>query len=350
MTSGPEQPTRPTAGGDVVPNEDLAAYWARHHEVPLTPLRAWGLPLVRDGAVLRNAGRSDFPEIVPCPDARPLEPRHAAGGADVLVLHDVADHDRFLTRVRRAAPRARTYLRYECALADFGQDPEAYAHRTLSTKRRKRLRHDVRQLEEQGEVTVRWVAPEEAEAMFAHFFRMLCQRAASTQAYDANLLRRDYLHGLWRRFAGRDLLVSVLLVGSTPVSFRTGFAVGDRFLGYMPAIDRDFSKASMGDVHMRLLLPQLVELGVSGYAMGKGTRGNKEVWENATYTLSTVVIPLSSRVRAYALTARETAVQRARRAVTEHGWDAPLRRALHRGLDRAGGAYRRSLESVRGPS
>ena len=341
----PEQRTRTTGSPSVLPGDDLADYWSRHHGFEPTPLRAWGLPLVRDGAVLRNAGKGDLPGIVPALDAPPVDPSPVRGAA-ALVLHDIADDDGVLAHVLRA-PGARAYLRYECASADFGRDPESYVRRTLSTKRRKRLRHDLRQLGEVGDVSARWVEPDEAAGMFEHFFRMLCLRAASTRVYDPNLRRREYLRGLWQRFAGRDLLVNVLLVGGTPVSFRTGFAIGGRFLGYMPAIDRGFSKASTGDVHMWLLLPQLVERGVRSYRMGKGTRGNKDVWGNGAYTLSTVVLPLSRSPRARAAVARESAAQRARRAVTRRGWDQPIRRVLHAGLDRPGSSYRRSLDHAR---
>lgn len=347
--TGREQRTPTTGPHAVLPGDDLAEYWARQHGFEPTPLRAWGLPLVRDGALLRNAGKADLPGVVPSLAAPPLEPSADARGAVALVLHDIADNDGALTHVLRASG-ARAYLRYECASADFGRDPDAYARRTLSTKRRKRLRHDLRQLGEAGDVTARWVEPDEAEDMFEHFFRMLCLRAASAKAYDPNLLRREYLLGLWRRFAGRDLLVNVLLVGGAPVSFRTGFAVGGRFLGYMPAIDRAFSTASMGDVHMWLLLPQLVERGVTSYSMGKGTGGNKDVWATAGYTLSTVVVPLSRSLRAQASLELEGANQRARRAVTRNGWDRPLRRLLHGCLDRPGSPYRRNLDQARGRS
>lgn len=327
------------------PTDALAEHWARHRGLPLARHRAWGIPLVRDGSVLRTAGKSDFPGVFP-DSAKPcLEPADPPRGATALVLHDIVDDDEVSGLASRLHPRARVYLRYECASAEFGTDPEAYWHATLSTKRRKRLRHDLRKLAEQGEVATRWVGPGDAEELFDHFFGMLCSRARHHGAYDANVLDRAYLRDLWRRFAGRELLVSALFVADRPVSFRTGYAVGKRFVGYMPAIDRDVSKASVGDLHMQLLMPDLVERGLSSYHMGKGSRGNKEIWATGTYTMSTVVVPLSDSVTARGIVAFEGARQRARRAVTARGWEQPLRGALHRFHTRPGAAYGRALQS-----
>jgi CelD/BcsL family acetyltransferase involved in cellulose biosynthesis len=320
------------------PSDGLAAFWAEQHRGDLTAHRAWGLPLVREGAVLHSAGKGDFPDVFADPDA----PAGFDGlDAAALVVHDVADDDGQLARLLAQAPRARAYLRYECGAAVFGDDPGAYMEEHLSTKRRKSLRYDRRQLERDGELAVRWIGADEADAMFSRFFALVCQRAALSGRYDPNVARRDYLHALWRRFAGDELLVSVLSVGQRAVSFRTGFAVDERFLGYMPAVDRSFSKASMGDVHMEALLPHLAERGLRSYHMGKGARGNKEVWENRTYTLSTLVVPLAGRLPAV----REAARQRLRRAVTASGWEDPLRRGIHWGLTRRPTAYRRALDA-----
>lgn len=336
--------TAAPGAGDVFPTDDVAAHWSRLRGLPLTAHRAFGVPLVRDGSVLRSAGRSDFPGVFPDPSRPPLEPPGPPRGVTALVLHDVPDGEALCRQAARLAPRARAYLRYECASADFGTDPEAYWHATLSTKRRKRLRHDQRKLAEHGDVTVRWVGQGEAEAMFDRFFAMVCSRARHAGAYDASVLDRTYLRDLWRCFAGKELLVSALCVGDRPVSFRTGYAVGGRFVGYMPAIDRSFSKASVGDLHMQLLMPALVERNLTSYHMGKGSRGNKEAWATGAYTLSTVVAPLAGSARARGVVAVEGARQRARRAVTANGWEQPLRSALHRLHTRPGAAYRRTLD------
>jgi CelD/BcsL family acetyltransferase involved in cellulose biosynthesis len=335
----------PTEPRHVFPTDDVAEHWSRQRAMPLTRFRAWGVPLVRDGSVLRSAGKSDFPGVFPDPSAPFLQPAQLPRGASALVLHDVTDEDGVPELATRLDPRARSYLRYECASATFGKDPEAYWHATLSTKRRKRLRHDLRKLSQQGEVATRWVDAADAEAMFDHFFRMLCSRAQHAGAYDANVLDRTYLRDLWRHLAGRELLVSALCVGDRPVSFRTGYAVGERFVGYMPAIDRGVSTASVGDLHMQLLMPDLVDLGLSSYHMGKGSRGNKEVWATGTYTLSTVVVPLSRSIVARGIVAAEGARQRARRAITARGWEQPLRSALHRVHTRPGAAYGRTLQA-----
>ncbi|HVL99508.1 MAG TPA: GNAT family N-acetyltransferase [Egibacteraceae bacterium] len=324
------------------PTDALAEHWSRQRGLELTGQRAWGVPLVRDGGLLRTAGRSDFPGVFPDPAQPPVAP---ARGATVAVLHDVADDEGMPGEAARAYPGARVHRRYECAFARFGTDPDAYCRATLSTKRRKRLRHDIRKLGAHGALTIRWVEPREADAMFDHFFRLLCSRVAYTRAYDANVRDEPYLRDLWRRFAGRELLVSALCVGDRPVSFRTGYAVGDRFVGYMPAVDRGF-RESVGDVHMQLLMPELVERGIAAYYMGKGSRGNKDVWANGTYTLSTIVIALSASLRARALVEVEGVRQRARRAVTAHGWDQPLRRALYAYHTRPGRAFGRTLRGA----
>lgn len=336
--------TAPVERHRAFPAGAVAAHWSGQRGLPLTDLRAWGVPLVRDGSVLRTAGASDFPGVFPDPTSLPLDPPVVPRGVTALVLHDVADEDGVPDQAVVLDPRARAYLRYECASAEFGSDPERYWQDTLSTKRRKRLRHDLRKLAEQGEVATRWVGTSDADAMFAAFFAMVCSRARHHGAYDANVLDRAYLRDLWRRFAGRELLVSALCVGDRPVSFRTGYAVGTRFVGYMPAIDRAFSTASVGDLHMQLLMPDLVERGLTSYHMGKGSKGNKEVWATGTYTLSTVVVPLSAGARARGIVAVEAGRQRARRAITAKGWEQPLRRALHRVHTRPGAAYGRVLE------
>ncbi|MEX0658584.1 MAG: GNAT family N-acetyltransferase [Egibacteraceae bacterium] len=336
--------TAPVDRHPAFPGDAVAAHWSAQRGLPLTPYRSWGVPLVRDGSVLRTAGGSDFPGVFPDPTSPPLDPPVPPRGVAALILHDVTDEGGVPDQAVVLDARARTYLRYECASAEFGTDPEAYWHDTLSTKRRKRLRHDRRKLAEGGEVTVRWVDAADADAMFGRFFAMLCSRARHHGAYDANVLDGAYLRDVWRRFAGRDLLVSALCVGDRPVSFRTGYAVGTRFVGYMPAIDRAFSTASVGDLHMQLLMPELAALGITSYHMGKGSRGNKEVWATGTYTLSTVVVPLAAGLRARGVTAIEDGRQRLRRAITARGWEVPLRRGLHRVHTRPGATYRRVLE------
>jgi CelD/BcsL family acetyltransferase involved in cellulose biosynthesis len=320
------------------PDAALAARW---EAAPLAEQTAWGLPLVREGAVLRNAGGSALPGIVPDLGA----PLPDTSAARVLVLRDLVDEDAALDRLD--VPGAQVHLRYLCWAARFGDDPERFLGTALSTKRRKRLRYDRRQLDKQGEVALRWAAPDEADDLVEHFLRLTAQRAAATGRYDATLRHPDELRAVWRRHVGRELLVSVLSVDGRPVSFRTGFAAGERYLGYMPAIDRDLDGVSVGDLHMALLLPELAALGLTSYHMGKGGLGNKEVWATHPYVMATVVVPLDGSPAARALALAEAARERARRAVTASGLETPLRRGIQRALTARDTPYRRALEELR---
>jgi CelD/BcsL family acetyltransferase involved in cellulose biosynthesis len=323
------------------PDPELARRW---EAAPLAPQRAWGLPLVRDGAFLRNAGGADLPGIVPDLSAPLLE--GDAGDARALILHDLVDEEGVLGRQRypdEGLAGAGVHLRHEAWAARFGDAPDAFSEEQLSTKRRKRLRYDRRQLDKRGEVELVWVGADEAPAEVERFLALTRQRALETGRYDAVLRRPERLRAIWRRHAGRDLLVSALRVDGRTVSFRTGFAAGDRYLGYMPAIDRDLDGVSVGDVHLWLLLPQLAELGLRSYHMGKGGLGNKDVWANLPYTISTVVVPLRRDVVSRAVVARLGGREWFRRRVTASGWEGPLRRGIQRALITRDTPYRRSL-------
>jgi CelD/BcsL family acetyltransferase involved in cellulose biosynthesis len=329
-------------GAAAFPDAGLARRWEGQ---PLAPATAWGLPLVREGRVLRNAGADDLPSVVPDLAAPLLDGE--LGDAALLVLHDLVDEDGRLGALELpgfAVPGAGLHLRHRAWAARFDDDPEGFCQRVLSTKRRKRLRYDRRQLEKRGEVTLAWVTPAEADREAERFLALTRQRACATGRYDAVLRHPDRLRAVWRRHAGRELLVSALRVDGRTVSFRTGFAAGDRYLGYMPAVDRDLDGVSVGDVHLQLLLPELAALGISSYHMGKGGLGNKDVWASEPYTISTLVLPLGRRVPARLLAAVAGGRQQLRRAVTASGWEVPLRRGLHRALTAVDTPYRRALQ------
>lgn len=325
------------------PSEAVAQHWAREHSHELTALRAWGLPLVRDGSLLRTAGGGDYPAVLPSPDGPPPDLRLLAGEASALVLHEVSDEHGFLDTVRRHAPAARVQWRYQCPVADFGGDPDGYMREVLSKNRRKKLRRSRRDLDELGTVGHEWVTQDTLPAMFARFFSLICQRAALSGLYDRNVLQRDALERLWRACLGRDLEVSVLTLDGTPISFRSGFVVGDRFLGHLPAFDRDLDHISVGHLHLALLLGELRERGITTYDFGKGARSSKEVWASRRYALSTVVIPLQRSPRAAALRTRERLEEKARATITERGWALPLRRVIQSALLRRDSEYRRVL-------
>jgi CelD/BcsL family acetyltransferase involved in cellulose biosynthesis len=327
------------------PTGHTARVWSELRGLPLTGSRAWGLPLVCDGRVVHNAGKDELPGVFPSA-AGGLPPRgDLPRDAVALVLHDLVDDDGVIARLLATQPEATAHRRYDCAVAEFGDDPEAYAHRQLSTKRRKRLRHDRRQIERRGQLAIEWVGPERVDAVFDAFFRTLCVRAAHTGRYDDNVTRARFLRELWRRGAGGDLWISVLWVGGRPVSFRTGFVVQDRFVGFMPSVDRDFDSASVGHLHMQMLLPELARKGVTAYYMGKGATDAKDIWGTGAYALWTVVVPVTNSPRARAAIAAVNARQRLRRTITARGWEKPLRRGLHWAALRRGGAYGRALRA-----
>ncbi|MBW3657555.1 MAG: GNAT family N-acetyltransferase [Actinobacteria bacterium] len=303
---------------------------------------AWGVALVRDGQVLRNAGGGSTPGVLLDPDLPPFEREAAPAGATALVLHDVIDLDGVLAAVRAHLPDAQVVHRYVCRSCDFGTDPEAFADRHLSTKRRKRLRADRRKLSDLGAVEARWLAPDEAAAAWGRYHALLVDRVLDTGRWDATVADGDARRA-WTATAGRELAVHALSVAGTPVSFRTGFVVGQRFLGLAPVAARDLSGVSLGDLHMRMLLDDLHARGATSYLLGKGDNEHKETWGTSTYDLSSVVVGLRDGTRSRAIVTAEVARQHLRRRVTERGWEHPLRRGLHRWASLTDRDYRAAL-------
>jgi CelD/BcsL family acetyltransferase involved in cellulose biosynthesis len=334
----------------MLPTDEIAAHWAGEHGMPLAGLRAWGVPLVRDGAVLRSAGASDLPAVFCDPDAGPPHPASIPGDVAAIVLHDVADEGDALSRIRAQVPGLRAVWRYECPVAEVGDDVDVYLRRTLSSNRRKKQRRYLRDAEALGSVAVRWVDGAEAAGMFPQFLAMVGQRARLSGRYDPAILEAPRTQRLWRVLGGRSLLISVLEIDGRPVSFRTGFRVHDRFVGYQPAIDRGVEGIGVGHLHLELLLRELVPLGVTAYDFGKGARSSKDVWATRRYDLHAVVLPLSSSLRARAVIAAELARERARATITARGWEQPLRRGIQRALLLGPTGYRRALDRSAPPT
>lgn len=303
---------------------------------------AWGVALVRDGHVLRSAGGGGTPGVLLDPALPPFDPAAAPPGTTTLVLHDVIDLDGALDAVRAHLPGARVILRYACRSCDFGSDPEAFAHRHLSTKRRKRLRADRRKLAALGDVGARWLRPDEAAAVWDRYHDLIVDRVVETGRWDATVTGGDVAR-VWATAGGRELAIHALLLAGTPVSFRTGFLVGHRFVGLAPVVARDVLDVSLGDLHMRVLLDALHERGITSYLLGKGDNDHKSTWGTATYDMSTVVVGLRDGVVARGVTAAEVARQRARRRITAMGWEHPLRVALHHWASLTDGDYRAAV-------
>lgn len=325
-----------------LPSADVAARWAEGNDRPLVG-SAWGVPLVRDGRVLRTAGGGSTPGVLLDPGQPPFTRDQAPPGVTTLVLHDVVDLDGALDTVRASLPNAQALLRYECEACHFGDDPEAFAQEHLSTKRRKRLRSDGRKLDALGEVSARWLEPDEAAAVWDRYHGLLADRAVETERWDATVGGGDDVAMMWDALGGRELLINALMIDDVPVSFRTGFAVGHRFVGYAPIVDRDVPKVSLGDVHMRMLIDQLAERGITTYLMGKGDNQHKSTWATDDYRICSVVVALQDSLVARVVTAKEVARQRLRRQITERGWEHRLRLILHRWALLTDADYRAAL-------
>jgi hypothetical protein len=158
---------------------------------------------------------------------------------------------------------------------------------------------------------------------------LLDDRVAQTHRWDGAVSRQGAVASLWSALGGKDLSISVMTVGDTPVSYRSGFVVGSSFVEYMPVVDRRFEQVSIGDLHMSRLLAQLAALGVTRHLMGKGISEHKTTWATDGYTMWGVVAVLADgsgpRVAAW----RERTKQRARRQLTARGLEPPLRLGLH---------------------
>lgn len=335
----------PKIGRVTLPTAATGAHWAsdRGQEVIAD---AWGVPLVLEGRVLRNAGGGSTPGVLIDPTAPGLEPDAVPGDPGVLVLHDVIDLEGRLAAIQRELPRARPIHRYDASMCQFGSDPAGFVEGHLSSRRRRRLRADAKKLEVGGPITTRWLTPGEAVAAASRFQLLLDDRVAQTRRWDGAVSRRGAVAGLWSALGGRDLAISVMSVGETPVSYRSGFVVGSSFIEYMPAVDRRLEHVSVGDLHMSRLLAQLAAQGVTRHLMGKGITEHKTTWETDRYTMWGVVIPLADDAGARFAALRERLRQRARRQLTARGLETPLRLGLHFWHLLGSGPYRDAVRAA----
>ena len=326
-----------------VPAAETGRYWAETRRLPVIGT-AWGVPLVAEGRVVRNAGGGATPGVVIDPAGAPPSPDL---DGDVLVLHDLIDLEGRSDVVQRAFTGVRRVLRYEARACHFGGDPAAFVARHLSSNRRRRLRADRERLEDQGQVTVEWLEASAAAAEVERFQYLLDMRAADTSHWDAAVSRRDMVASMWRELAGGEMGVSVLRLNGRALSFRAGFVAGPWFVEQMPAVDRRVSGVTLGEVHMRALLDQLAELGVTHHLMGKGSNQLKEAWGDTSYSMWGVVVPLRRGPRALYRRTAETTRQRLRRLITATGVEPFLRRILHVGHMAFSPGYRRAVRRIR---
>jgi CelD/BcsL family acetyltransferase involved in cellulose biosynthesis len=311
-----------------LPTADTGAYWATNRGQSVIAA-AWGIPLVREGRILRNAGGGSTPGVLVDPAAPVPSVNAVPGDPSLLVLHDVIDLEGRLAAIQRGLPQARAIHRYDALMCQFGGDPAGFVEAHLSSRRRRRLRADSKKLEVDGPIATRWLTPSEATEGAARFQLLLDDRVAQTHRWDGAVSRQGAVASLWSALGGKDLSISVMTVGDTPVSYRSGFVVGSSFVEYMPVVDRRFEQVSIGDLHMSRLLAQLAALGVTRHLMGKGISEHKTTWATDGYTMWGVVAVLADgsgpRVAAW----RERTKQRARRQLTARGLEPPLRLGLH---------------------
>lgn len=310
----------------VYPSSRLLDFWMRVHRVEETCGSAWGVPLIREGSVLYNVGKRDFLGLFRLDnELRSSSFESLPHGAEIIVLYDVPDDKGILQRLQEFEPSAVVVRRYECPVAEIGQDFDAFLGAQLSRNRRKQLRGALRQLGGEDKVSLGWVTSEDVDEHFARFFRLLCERTQHARQYDRNVLRRDYLHSLWHEFIEHDLRVSVMSVNGTPVSYRSGFHMQDRFLGFMPVFDRRIDHVSVGHLHLSLMLREMHALGVTRYDFSKGDSGSKAVWANGGYSLSTVIVPLKATWRTLMRTAMFEKRESVKAALARSGWLSKVR-------------------------
>lgn len=302
---------------------------------------AFGIPLVSRGGLVHNVGGGGTPGLV----VDPAAPLDLPAGARALVLHDVVDVDGAHAALHARLPEARAVLRHRAVRSDMGDDAEAFLTEQLSTSRRRKMRKQARRLDRLGGLDLAWATPDRADELFDRFHRLTVDRVVHTGRWDAAVTSHEGRRRAWREAIGGPLGVHVLSVDGHALSFITGYHVGPWFVQEAPIVDRNVEQVhvSLGPLHKRLLVDDLVERGVRTCLLGKGDHPHKTLWETGRYAISTFVVPFRHDAVTRTHVRAQLARQRLRRALTASGREDELRRGLHRAASVLQPSYRREL-------
>jgi hypothetical protein len=322
-------------------------FWLRFHRLEPLGRSTFPIPLIRERKTLLNAGRRDFLGFYLQPDDRrpPLRIEDLPASADLLVLYDVPTGGRLQEEVLASEPRSRSQRLYPCPVARIEADFDSYLRGRFGRRKIAKLDRRLRRLEALGELKMDWVARKDLDGSFRKFFLLLKESVLARAEYNPHLLAREYLHALWRELLGRELSVSALTLDGVPISFRTGFIHGQRFFGYIPVIDRAFRRLSIGNLHVYLLLQELLREGVREYDFSKGAAIHKSEWANHCESLSVVVVPLGRGLRCRARLHALWRYEQAREMLRRTGLNRHLRRWQHAILRRTSSRWIRLTSS-----
>lgn len=242
----------------------------------------------------------------------------------------------------RGAPHALAALQAQASPSflhsmQLAANADALLQERLSSDGRKRLRWRLRKLAEHGPVSLQLAqTPEQALATIEAFRRQ--KRIRIDEMGAAGGFDVDLVCDFFQAAALRDnpaVELHALRTGERIAAMYCGIVHDGCYHAMVNSYetDRDFARASPGDVITTLLLQSLSERGLAEFDLGVGEAGYKAAWCDRRGALFDTFVGVSAAGKAYCLA--RSAQQRTKRYIKQSAWLWPLAQKVRARLGRA---------------
>jgi CelD/BcsL family acetyltransferase involved in cellulose biosynthesis len=205
--------------------------------------------------------------------------QHIPENWNYIRLTDISEEDRCLNFL---VPQSRNVKTVEnCPYLILPNSFDLFIEQ-LSYKKRKYVRRGLRKLEESFKVEFSdYSDPKHCAEGMQHLF-VLHQKKwtaiGQIGVFSDSAIRNFHLE-IAEVFSKKNwLFLSVLKLSEKPVAAEYGFRYNSKYYAYLPGVDPDFSKYSVGNMLFILIVEKLIKEGIGKYDFLRGAEQYKDYW------------------------------------------------------------------------
>lgn len=203
-----------------------------------------------------------------------------------LKLMDISSESKIypvlLERIQ-TSNKASYYPLYPCPVAELRKDWDTFFKKAIKrSKHRKQMRRKLRRLSVLGDMNFVVIkSPDDLKSwpgLFTQLSDLHAKRFTDTWNPSLQAKNLQFLETVSESLLGKGLIISLILLDDEIISFIICFEAGDTIIDYIPAFNPNFSKFSLGHVHLIYLIQWAIKNGFRIFDFSKGEDIYKRKW------------------------------------------------------------------------